>query len=928
MSDEMEQVALHEAAQERYLNYALSVITSRALPDVRDGLKPVQRRILYAMYHNLRLTQDSKPRKSAAVVGEVMAKYHPHGDQAIYDAMVRMAQPFALRYMLVEGQGNFGSLDGDSAAAMRYTEARLQGVAEELLSELGRRTVAMRPNYDGQHSEPEVLPAQLPNLLLNGAVGIAVGMATSIPPHNLRELLKACVVLIEQPGASLAELLKHIKGPDFPTGGRLLNSPEELAELYESGSGSLKIVGEHTIEEGSRGEKRLVVTSIPYMVNKATLIEKIAEHIRDGSVPQLVDVRDESTEVVRIVLELAPKADPRLAMAYLTKNTPLQSRFNVNLTCLIPNADGPPTPARVSLRDALRHFLDFRFEVVGKRLRFDLEQLERRIHLLEAFEAIFSALDEVLRIVREADDKPEAARGLIARFGLDEEQAEAVLETKLYRISKIQITQIQQELAEKRAEAAKLRTLLGDDVARWALIKKELNDLRTKYGDKRLTSVEGPMEEIEVNAEDFVVKEDTVVIVTRDGWVKRQRSYNDLANIRVREGDELGWVIHTQTHQAVIFFTSRGQAYTTLADSIPATAGYGAPIQASFEFADGERIVGVYTSDPAVAPREVPGWFLNENAERVEPGSLPIHLIAVTRAGYGVRFLVEPYAAASNRNGRGFIKLREDAECGEPDAVVAVVPSNGTEGLCLATRKCRAMSCRVAELPEVKGRAAGLAVVKLEKGDAVFTFRLVTRREDALELETSQGRKEALTLKRFRMIKRGSPASPVRFRDTFTSLTRAPVVYREPAPSNAAPPPTPPTPEPAAKPKPLPELAPKKERFNLVDTLGPQDPSAEQGERVPKRAKAPKAPKEAPPAVELAVVVEATVAVVEAPAVPAEPAVAAEPAAAQGGAAPTDSARKIDRLGAIFRASAFAPPTSATSEAALTEEDEDQMTLW
>lgn len=485
MAEQIEDVALHEATQERYLNYALSVITSRALPDVRDGLKPVQRRILYTMHHNLKLTHEAKHRKSAAVVGEVMGKYHPHGDQAIYDAMVRMAQPFSLRYPLVNGQGNFGSLDGDSAAAMRYTEARLEEVAGPLLEELTKKTISLRPNYDGQHFEPEVLPAQLPYMLLNGAVGIAVGMATSIPPHNLREVLKACIHLIDNPEADTAELMRFIKGPDFPTGGKLLNTAEELLSIYEEGSGSLKIAGECAVE-GEGREKKLIITSVPYALNKSTLIEKIAEHIREGQIPQLVDIRDESTDEVRIVLEMVPGTDERLVEAYLYKNTPLQSRFHVNLTCLVPDAqEGAPRPQRLSLAESLVYFLDFRMETLIGRLKYDLAQLERRIHLLEAFEKIFADLDEVIRLIRQSEGKAQAAQALMARFELDEVQADAVLETKLYRISKLEIEQVQAELAQRRESAAVLRELLADDQALKDLLKEELGELRKKYGDKR-----------------------------------------------------------------------------------------------------------------------------------------------------------------------------------------------------------------------------------------------------------------------------------------------------------------------------------------------------------------------------------------------------------------------------------------------------------
>src|SRR5690554_4700263 len=367
MAEDIQSVVLHETTQRRYLNYALSVITSRALPDVRDGMKPVQRRILYAMYHNLGLTPDSKHRKSAAVVGEVMAKYHPHGDQSIYDAMVRLSQPFSLRYPFVDGQKNFGSMDGDGAAAMRYTEAKLQHIAIEMLSELKKDTVPVRQNYDGTLNEPVVLPAQVPNLLINGATGIAVGMATNIPPHHLGEVIRGCVALIEDPSLSIEELVdQYIPGPDFPGGAAILNTREELIDIYTTGSGPIEMRGRWELEKDGK-RQLIVINAVPYGLNKSALIMDIAGHIQSGKVPQLVDIRDESTEEVRVVLELKRGADPEAAMAYLCRRTPLQSRFNVNMTCLVPvddaadalDVDELTTPKRLDLKSMLQAFLDF-----------------------------------------------------------------------------------------------------------------------------------------------------------------------------------------------------------------------------------------------------------------------------------------------------------------------------------------------------------------------------------------------------------------------------------------------------------------------------------------------------------------------------------------------------------------------------------------
>src|SRR5689334_4120916 len=449
-------VALHDAAQSRYLNYALSVITARALPDVRDGLKPVQRRILYTMWQQ-NLTADAKHRKCAKVVGDVMGSFHPHGDAALYETLVRMAQPFSLRYPLVDGSGNFGSLDGDSAAAMRYTECRLTRISDEMLSEIEQTTVAFRPNYDGTKTEPVVLPARIPNLLVNGTTGIAVGMATNIPPHNLGEVCAALVKLLDNDELSSAQLGRYIKGPDFPTGGQMLNSSEELKQIYKTGSGAIRLRGTWDIGPETRSTKTIYIESIPYTVSKSTLVESIGHIAESRKLPQLLDVKDLSTEDVRIALELKRDADEKMVMAYLFKHTPLQTNFLVNLTCLIPTENAEVgRPERLDLHSILWHFLHFRLDVVTRRLEYELEALKKRIHILEGFEKVFDALDDILKIVRKSDGKADAAKQIIAKYSLDAEQADAILELKLYRLAKLEILIIRKELDEKRKRARQI----------------------------------------------------------------------------------------------------------------------------------------------------------------------------------------------------------------------------------------------------------------------------------------------------------------------------------------------------------------------------------------------------------------------------------------------------------------------------------------
>ncbi len=770
----VESISLQDTARERYLNYALSVITSRALPDIRDGLKPVQRRILYAMFTNLRLYPEGRYRKSATVVGEVMGKYHPHGDSAIYEAMVRMAQDFSLRAPLVDGHGNFGSLDGDSPAAMRYTEVKLRPLAMEALEELRKQTVDFRPNFDGTLSEPIVLPARFPNLLVNGASGIAVGMATNIPPHNLGEVVDAAMHMIDSRNARVETLVeKYVKGPDFPTGGRILNSQEEIIEIYRTGEGAIDVRGEYEVD----GKTRILITSIPYTVTKSDLIEKIAEHIVAERVPQLADIRDESTDDVRIVLELRRGADPEAAMAYLFKHTPLQSRFHVNMTCLVPT-DKPdvPTPKKATLTEILGHFLDFRMEVLVRRLRHELEQLERRIHILRGFEKIFDALDEAIRIIRASEDKSDAAQRLMHRFDLDDEQADAILEIKLYKLAKLEIDAIRRELEEKEAQAAEIRELLADEARRWKLVRHELREIKQQYADERRTVVAGPDERIQYTEEHYIVKEDVYVIVTRDGWVKRQRSYTDLDNIRTRDGDEIGWVLPGSTRATVAFFTNFGKAYTARIDELQSTSGYGEPIQKLFDFSDRERIVGVASLDERVLPKPVPEptispELFHSNGNGQEPAAGPL-AVAVTAHGQTVRFSLESYTDTSTKSGRLFMRP------GKSDEVIGVQVSAGDENVCLASREGYVLIFPVHQIPVYKNAAKGVMAMRLGKDDRILGFTLSNAAREGLEVETSRGRREVVRTTKFDASNRGNRGKQIIKRGKITRVVVVPEEIR------------------------------------------------------------------------------------------------------------------------------------------------------
>ena len=731
---EIPDTTLIEEAKRRYLNYALSVITSRALPDVRDGLKPVQRRILYAMHNDLRIGPDAKHRKSAAVVGDVMGKYHPHGDVAIYDAMVRMAQDWVMRAALVDGHGNFGSLDGDAPAAMRYTEARLRPLALEMLTELGHRTVAWRPNYDGTRSEPVVLPSRFPNLLVNGSQGIAVGMATSIPPHNLGEVIDACTALIGDRTLTLFRLLTHIKGPDFPTGGQLFVSKKELEEVYAAGQGSLKLRGEWKTEEDTRkgAGGTIVITSIPYGVERKVIVEKIAEVIIAKKLPALVDVRDESTRDVRIVLETKRGTDPQLVMAYLYKHTPMQVNVQVNLTCLVPT-DNPElaAPKRLSLAEVLLHFIDFRFDTVTKRTEFDLEELGKKIHVLEGFEKIFDALDEVLKIIRKSDGRKDAQEKLIARFALSDEQADAILELRLYRLAKLEILLVQKELAHLRGDAKKLETLLKSADKRWALVKDELTELRAKFGAKRLTKVTGSTDEPEFSEEAFIIDEDANVILSAQGWVKRVRELKDLGSTRLREGDSVAAAVAGSTRASVAFFSNVGVCYVCRIHDVPSSTGYGDPVQKLFKLADGERMVAMYSFDPRALDVPAP----NDDAEEPEPP----YALAVTRSGLGLRFSLRAHREPSTRAGRKFAKLNEG------DEIIAVLPASAGDTVLCASTEGHALGVGVDLIPVLSGAGKGSILMKIDETDRLLGAVVASESGGVLVVETEKGKTHELS---------------------------------------------------------------------------------------------------------------------------------------------------------------------------------------
>ena len=769
---------LRSAAEQRYLSYALSVITARALPDVRDGLKPVQRRILYAMFQNLRLVANAKARKSAQIVGEVIGKYHPHGDTAAYDAMVRMAQDFSLRYPLVHGEGNFGSLDGDSAAAYRYTEARLTAIAEEMLADLGSDTVEWRANYDATLDEPVVLPSRIPQLLMNGSTGIAVGMATNIPPHNLSEVCDALTALIDEPGLEVKDLLKHIKGPDFPTGGELLSSKADLRTAYETGQGALGLRGQFKVEDLPRGKRQVVVTSIPYTVNKSTLIEQIAAQILERKLPQVVDVRDESTTDVRIVLELKSDAEPEVAMAFLFKHTDLQINFNVNLTCLTPTANpSAGQPGRVSLKDLCRQFLDFRMEVVTRRLEFEKRKLLARLHILDGFIAIYDNLDEAIRIIRKSEGRADAAQKLMKRFDLDQEQVDAILELRLYQLARLEIDKIRAEREEKMKRLAEVERLLRKESERWKLIRGEIGEIRGKFGDKRRTVVSASgREDLAYDPDAYIVHEEATVLLSRDGWLRRVRELKDPSSARLREGDALFAVHEGTTRDRIALFSTKGVLYVMPVTDVPATTGYGEPVQSLFKFGDGERVlVSLLLSAGPVAEEKEPEkpadagkgkrggqgdlFTAGGKAEVIELVEEARPFLVVSAGGYGFR--AAPELSTTTRAGRRFARVADG------DELIAVTSPDGPEVLCLA-RSGKGLRFPLDEATELSGVGRGVILMKLDDKDRVVGA-IVPPPKSKLFVQIEGAGERALARDDFpkahragkgqKVVKRGTPSS-------------------------------------------------------------------------------------------------------------------------------------------------------------------------
>jgi len=700
----LEERGIVEEMQESYLDYAMSVIVQRALPDVRDGLKPVHRRILYAMW-SIGLRPSAKFRKSATIVGEVLGKYHPHGDQSVYDAMVRMAQDFSLRYPLVWGQGNFGSMDGDSAAAYRYTEAKLARIAEELITDIEKNTVDFRPNYDGSHQEPVVMPAKLPNLLLNGVSGIAVGMATNIPPHNLSELCDGITHLIENPDCDVDDLMKFVKGPDFPTGGMIYNV-EDIKQAYATGRGSIVCRARAEIEE-SKGDKfRIIVTEMPYQVNKATMIEKIAELVRDKRLTDIKDLRDESNkDGVRVVIELKKDSYPKKILNQLYKLTELQTTFHVNTIALV---DGIQ-PRILTLKEILDEYVKHREIVITRRTQFDLDKALERAHILEGLSMALDKIEQVIATIRKSKDKEEAKVNLMAKFKFSERQTQAILEMRLQQLANLERQKIEDELKEKKKLIKELQEILKSKVRRLNMIKEDLAGLKAQYGDERRTEII-PHAVGEFSAKDLIPNESTIVIVTSDGYIKRlppdtfktqSRGGKGVAGMGTKEEDEITHFFGTNTHSDLMFFTTSGRVFTLKAYEVP---------QAS-RTAKGQALVNFLQ----LAPHEKVSSIISlDDLKKFK------FLAMVTRQGTIKKVDIDEFIKV-RKSGLIAIKLKSG------DVLEWVKPTSGEDQISLVTFNGNQIRFKEKDMRPMGRNAAGVRGIRLKGSDLVVGMDVIPK---------------------------------------------------------------------------------------------------------------------------------------------------------------------------------------------------------
>ncbi|SDF39118.1 DNA gyrase subunit A [Eubacterium pyruvativorans] len=720
---------IHDEMKNSYIDYAMSVIVGRALPDVRDGMKPVHRRILFGM-DQLGTTPDKPYKKSARIVGEVMGKYHPHGDSSIYDAMVRMAQDFSMRYPLVDGHGNFGSIDGDSAAAQRYTEARMSPFSMEMLRDIDKDTVDFTPNFDGEEKEPVVLPSRYPNLLVNGSNGIAVGMATNIPPHNLGEVIDATVHMIDEPECTVDDLMNYVKGPDFPTGAQILGRAG-IREAYRTGMGKIRVRAVTEIEESRRGRYQIVVSEIPYGVNKARMIEKMAELVKDKRIEGISDIRDESSrEGMRIVIELKKDVNPQIILNKLYKHTSLQENFGCIMIALV---DGEPK--LLNLRDILEEYLKFQKEVITRRTKFDLKKAEARAHILEGYIIALDNIDEIIRIIRSSYN--DAQQKLMERFGLSEIQAKAILDMRLARLQGLEREKIENEYQEIRERIAYFKKILADEHELMNVIKEELLAVKEKWGDERRTKLVADVGEIE--DEDLVAEENVAITLTHLGYIKRvpmdnykaqHRGGKGITGLTTRENDFVKDLIMTSTHDHLMFFTSLGKVYKLKAYQIPEASrtAKGTPVVNFLNISQDERVSSVI---PVGQPEKGETSYLTQ----------------ITKLGRIKRTLLSEFR--SNRaNGLIAINLKDG------DSLVDVKQTGGSDELIVVTKFGKSIRFREEDVRAMGRDTSGVRAILLEEGDEVVSMSIVDPEKSLLTV-TENGFGKRTPLEEYKLQIRG-----------------------------------------------------------------------------------------------------------------------------------------------------------------------------
>lgn len=699
-------IDLRKEMKTSYINYAMSVIVGRALPDIRDGLKPVHRRILFSM-HELGIYNEKGYRKCARIVGDVLGKYHPHGDTSVYDALVRLAQDFSTRYLLVEGHGNFGSVDGDGAAAMRYTEARLAKISAEMLRDINKDTVDFVPNFDGEEKEPTVLPSRFPNLLVNGSSGIAVGMATNIPPHNLGEVIDAAVYLIDNPDTDVLELMQFVKGPDFPTGGTIMGV-SGIREAYETGRGKVFVRAKSIIEEVN-GRQRIIITELPYMVNKAKLIENIADHVRDKKLAGISDLRDESDrDGMRIVIELKRDANAHVVLNYLYKKTKVQDTFGVINLALVDNA-----PKVLNLKEILKHYINFQKEVLTRRSIFEMNKAKDRAHILEGLRIALDNIDEVIKVLRNSKTTDIAKEELITRFGLSDKQAVAILDMRLRRLTGLERDKIEEEYKSLMELIAYLESIISDEMKLLSVIKEELIEIKNKYGDERRTDIQKG--EFEIDYEDLINEEDVVITLTEDGYIKRisaatysaqKRGGRGVQAMTTKEDDVIHKVFVTSTHKNLLFFTSKGKVYKLKAYEIPESG----------RTSKGINLVNLIPVDQ------------DENIQAVISISdmeKDGYLVFATTDGIIKKTTLHDF---SNIRKNGLIALNLK----EGDSLLNVKFTRGDADLILVTKLGYAIKFNEQDVRPMGRTATGVKGISLRTGDACVSFDIAVQGEDIL----------------------------------------------------------------------------------------------------------------------------------------------------------------------------------------------------